>query len=102
MEGALQVERLQAMAAAAAAAREGAEDDDWEEDAQTAGAPTWLSYDELCCLLADARVLGALTRIATEAGALDEFAEDAVVMGVLHSVCATHADAVSSQPMAVD
>jgi hypothetical protein len=49
-------------------------------------------------LLADPQVLAALTRIAEEPCALDEYAADAVVMGVLHSVCATHSIAPQLMP----
>ena len=72
---------------AAAAAREAAADDD---DAE----PVWLSDAELHALLAQPRILAALRRIASDAETLDEYEGDAVVMGVLHSVCSTHAKAV--------
>jgi hypothetical protein len=128
MDASAQLEALQARAAAHAAAACGDAEGSNEEDeqgthaaetaaahhprcgttARDASAPSagaaapegvvWLSNDELGLLLADPQVLAALTRIAEEPCALDEYAADAVVMGVLHSVCATHSIAPQLMP----
>jgi hypothetical protein len=100
MDGAAQVEALQAMAAARAAAN-GGQDEDEGEDGVRQGSPVpdvdgqepriaWLRDSELRALLADAQVRTAVDAIAANADALHAYTSDAVLMGVLFSLCATH------------
>ena len=121
MDGAAQMEALQAMAAARAAAAAADDDDDEEEEAAAAAvvgggegegaggeadaaakdssdAPTidWLNGEELQALLSDARVRSAVEQIAAQPNAMAAYVHDAVVVGVLHSLCATHAHEVAA------
>ena len=90
MDGAAQAERLSQMAAAAAAARMAAEEEaDAAGEADANGVP-WLSEAEVRALIdRDPKVAAALTAIAQQPSALGAYLADAVLMGVLHSVCAT-------------
>ena len=104
MDGAAQIEALQAMAAACARARDGdgsdSNDDDRDDDtvargddeSRSAQPVVWLRDSELRALLSDRNIRSALEEVALRPSALDLYSKDAVFLGLLHSLRATHAD----------
>ena len=103
MDGAAQIEALQAMAAACARARDGdgsdSNDDDkddvtvtrGDDESRSAQPVVWLRDSELRALLSDRNIRSALEEVALRPSALDLYSKDAVFMGLLHSLRATHA-----------